>query len=83
MGNLALLFELLPDVQISGLLQFVVVNHWLGLLDSPHHTHVLIENFEALHQPQLAILQFLVGDRIGDISQPLRLLSELLKLPIS
>lgn len=45
-----------------------VVEDRLDFLDPSGHAHIFIHDLEALHQSYLAILEFLEGNCIGDVT---------------
>lgn len=55
-----------------------VVEHRLDLLDPACHAHIFVHDLEALHQPDLAILEFLKGNGVGDVAQLASLAADIL-----
>lgn len=39
------------------------------LLQTPSHTHILVQDLEGLHNPQLPIFELLVSNRVRNIAQ--------------
>lgn len=67
-----MLYLLLEDFALVDLwpigVFLAVVEDRLDFLDPSGHAHIFIHDLEALHQPHLAILEFLEGNRIGDVT---------------
>jgi len=85
-GELALLFEQFALVVSLVAHGFVVRTGMEGRfhpIDPARHAHILIQYFEGLHDPHLAILELLVGNGVGNVSQFLYRLLALLELFVS
>ena len=67
---LDLLLENLAMIDLRPVGVFLaVVEDRLDLLDPSGHAHIFVHDLEALHQPDLPILEFLEGNRVGDVAQ--------------